>query len=829
MSPVLQMCDFAVHDSIFDKPAIFNPSFARDWRTISGTLEDLRAQVQKGGAFVPSALHSAHRNNSAFRSSGLAVVDIDHGLTIEQFLQHPLAQYAAWVYTTCSHDPANGKHRFRVVFRLPSCIEDPDLFRAVNTILSSALGGDKSCRDVVRIFYGNSRSEHPLWQPDAVLPSSILDDASREAARARSSYNPDLADYDSDSIEKARFVLEGVIPPTNDGERELFIRVTAAARSVGMELFPCWSDWASRGHHGKGKNSRQATERFFQGLRGSSLGSLFFLASDLDPNWRDRLPDELKGGGGEDHMRRSFPRVAGYSHEDFLNPFDFQFEPSSSEPDYGLFNPDAPWAARIQPTPPPPARAPRSNDNEDDDDDGPLPPPSPEEWAKTLAEAERLELDTPKRRGPGKNKANANADGESENLTAFLKAEINTLYPGLRLNLVNLELEYGPAHSPQIIQDLPNTYIHVNERTGRNITKSLVADITSVVATQNSYHPVRRYIEACSVNATPCPYFDRLGTELLGEPTDSLQAPTLPNGELLSNAVLKRFLIAAVARVFNPGCSMPWMPILVGSQNCGKSKFFEYLTPPSPNDPGTFPWVCYLQQGIKQLKERPHSLHAGWIVVLDETERYFRREYVEELKNLVSVSVDRSARKYENERSFPRAFVLAGATNSTDFLRDPTGNRRFMPIHVVGKKPSMENPRIKTIDLDRLQKDRDSIWAAAYRAYLDQPVWEFSSYELESIRGYIEGFFADNPIQANVMAALSRNISGHARNGDPYITLADLFSWLRLDITDHRAMTTPVTDVLKRLGYVSRRQRVMGRITYIWVAPTAPDQAKIPA
>lgn len=824
MSPVLHLCEFAVHDSIFDKPETWDPSYAKGWKTISGTLEDLRAQVQKGGAFVPSALHSAHRSNSAFRSSDLAVVDIDHGLSVEQFLEHPLAQYAAWVYTTCSHDPVNEKHRFRAIFRLPSRIEDPDLFRAINTILSSALGGDKSCKDVARIFYGNSRAEHPLWQPDAVLPSSILDDANREAARARSSYNPDLAHYDSDSIEKARFVLEGVIPPTNDGERDLFIRVTAAARSAGMELFPCWSDWASRGHHGKGKNSRQAGERFFLGLRGSSLGSLFFLASDLDPTWRDRLPDELKGGAGEDPMRRSFPMVAGYSHEDFLNPFDFQFEPSPAEPDYGLFNPDAPWAARAKPSPPPQPRNP-GNDFEDDQDD-PLPPPSPEEWAKTLAEAERSEADSPKRRSPGRPKANA--EGEGENLTALLKEEINALYPGLRLNLVNLELEYGPARSPQIIQDLPNTYIHINERTGRNATKSLVADITSVVASQNSYHPVRRYIEACSVNAAPCPYFDRLASELLGEPTDNLQAPKLPNGELLSNAVLKRFLIAAVARVFSPGCSMPWMPILVGSQNCGKSKFFEYLTPPSPSDPGTFPWVCYLQQGIKQLKEKPHSLHAGWIVVLDETERYFRREYVEELKNLISVSVDRSARKYENERSFPRAFVLAGATNSTDFLRDPTGNRRFMPIHVAGKVPSRENDSIKTIDLDRLQRDRDSIWAAAYKAYLDKPVWEFTSYELESIRGYIEGFFADNPIQANVMSVLSRNISGYARTGEAYVTLADLFSWLRLDITDHRSMTTPITDVLKRLGYTSRRQRIMGRITYIWVAPSPPEQAGNP-
>ena len=100
---------------------------------------------------------------------------------------------------------------------------------------------------------------------------------------------------------------------------------------------------------------------------------------------------------------------------------------------------------------------------------------------------------------------------------------------------------------------------------------------------------------------------------------------------------------------------------------------------------------------------------------MDEFERYSKRKYCEELKNLVSVSVDNSARKYENERPFPRSFVLAGATNSRDFLVDPTGNRRFMPILVNGVVSARENPDLRIIDLDRLKLERDSIWSAAYK------------------------------------------------------------------------------------------------------------------
>jgi len=167
---------------------------------------------------------------------------------------------------------------------------------------------------------------------------------------------------------------------------------------------------------------------------------------------------------------------------------------------------------------------------------------------------------------------------------------------------------------------------------------------------------------------------------------------------------------------------------------------FQYLTPPDPNSPGSYPWVSTVQQGIEYIKDRPHALHAGWIVVLDEAERYFARKHKESLKNLLSVAVDRSARKYENEKSFPRSFVMAGATNNADFLTDPTGNRRFMPIVCQGVVPSKQDPNLKIIDLDRLKKDRDSIWSAACKAYLDDPVHTFSSWEISEIADYVSSF-----------------------------------------------------------------------------------------
>jgi predicted kinase len=40
---------------------------------------------------------------------------------------------------------------------------------------------------------------------------------------------------------------------------------------------------------------------------------------------------------------------------------------------------------------------------------------------------------------------------------------------------------------------------------------------------------------------------------------------------------MQRMMIGAVARAYNPGCSMSWLPILVGAQGVGKSMFSRNL------------------------------------------------------------------------------------------------------------------------------------------------------------------------------------------------------------------------------------------------------------
>jgi hypothetical protein len=824
---------FATHPSIRNKPPHWQTDFASDWQTQESDLTDLRAHVTSGGAFVGAAMDSTHRSSAAFRCSDLAVVDVDHGLDLDAFSAHPLAEHACFVYTTHSHGPDHP--RFRVLFRLPQRIHDPDLYKAVVTILTTALGGDRSCTDPCRLFYGSDTAEVPLWNPDARLPLSIIDDARTELVRQRNRRAEDRI-ADDESIGQAVFVLENILEPTIDGQRDRFIKITAAACSGGEAVFPAWQHWASRCHHTSGHRSKQGTERFYYSFRNTraSLATLFYLAEEDHPDWRDQLPPELRS------TSLSFAathKAAGYSPEDYMhggfdNPaFGDDVPMAEALIDDGtvsLFDENRPWAvpaATAVAAPPAPAGDPSTDfadpvdlvedDNPDDYDDhgccfedsedGDLPVP------RDQRRPDRPDIELPRRRGRPRT---------SNNIIHEIHQRLRLLYPGLRRNLMNQDLEYGPVEQPRSVKDITTAYCRLSANAPRPFPKTLVIDVANVVADENAVHPVQAYLNHCAASAKPCPYFKHLATELLGLKPDPLLNPTLfrgpEKGRAVADVILERFLVGAVARVLNPGCTHDWMPILIGTQNCGKSNFFQYLTPPAAMDPGVYPWSSTIQQGIRTIKEKPHLLHAGWIVVLDETERYFQRNYVEEFKNLVSVAVDRSARKYENERNFQRAFVLAGAANSDDFFVDPSGNRRFMPIVVAGKVPSPEDPSTMIIDLDRLKQDRDAIWAAAYKAYLDNPVHTFSADEIKQMAEYQENFRSDNPFDGRVRAVLGIQHSG-VHHGQNYVTMSDLYKWLEIPVDRHNSVRIPISDALKNLGYVLKRVRIGGEPRRIWV------------
>ncbi len=176
----------------------------------------------------------------------------------------------------------------------------------------------------------------------------------------------------------------------------------------------------------------------------------------------------------------------------------------------------------------------------------------------------------------------------------------------------------------------------------------------------------------------------------------------------------KRWMIAAVARVYEPGCQVDTILIAEGPQGIGKSSAFRALAVKDA-------WFACDLPDIKH-KDSVHHVLGPWIVELDELDALTRKEATS-VKSYVSRRTDRARLSYGKlSTNHPRRVVFCGTTNEDTYNTDATGGRRFWPFKVR-----------QVIDVAAIERDRDQLWAEAVHCYRDGEPWYLNEPALEKI------------------------------------------------------------------------------------------------
>jgi predicted P-loop ATPase len=168
---------------------------------------------------------------------------------------------------------------------------------------------------------------------------------------------------------------------------------------------------------------------------------------------------------------------------------------------------------------------------------------------------------------------------------------------GLKYNLMNKQVEQdGKPIEPDFI------HFELLERGFDIGSKDFAIDAFYYLAKKNSYHPVVDYLNQC---------YEKHGDSAV-HLLDAPSARYLGTTEPLYDVFLRKTLISAVARAFEPGCDVQTVLILQGKQDLGKSSFFRIL--------GNKWFDDSLSDRVGD-KDELLKLHSAWITEWGELDR----------------------------------------------------------------------------------------------------------------------------------------------------------------------------------------------------------------
>lgn len=325
----------------------------------------------------------------------------------------------------------------------------------------------------------------------------------------------------------------------------------------------------------------------------------------------------------------------------------------------------------------------------------------------------------------------------------------------------------------------------LSQRYGISVRTDIVMNAVLLVADATHFHDVREYLEGLEWDGVP---------RVRSMPSTYLR---VADSEYVQLAFMK-WMIAAVARVMQPGCKVDNVLILEGKQGARKSTALKVLAG------GQWFTDTPIQIGNKDT----YAVMAGkWVIELAELDSLNKADS-SAVKSFFATAVDRFRNFYgKRATDVPRQCVFAGSVNFDTYLKDESGNRRYWPLRVGG-----------LVDIDGIARVRDQLWAEAVLLYRAGVVWHVTEqerplFEVEQAERYEGDVYEDKIAKALEYVSHTTMES----------ILADI---LKLDTSKWTlAEQRRIGKALKSLGWVRKRESTGSRGWYYVREEQEPEAA----
>ncbi len=313
--------------------------------------------------------------------------------------------------------------------------------------------------------------------------------------------------------------------------------------------------------------------------------------------------------------------------------------------------------------------------------------------------------------------------------------------------------------------------LYIEETYGLYVPQIRILEMLKTTATERSFHPIKAFIQSEIWDGK-----ERIDTVIIRY--------LKGKDDLLTRAQTRKWMIAAVARIFDPGCKFDHVLTLSGPEGAGKSTFFKILakltraqtrkwmiaavarifdpgckfdhvlTLSGPEGAGKSTFFKILANGEwftdsfsfkHDDKTKVEEITGHWIVELSELSGMDSKQDPQLIKAFLSREKDEIRPAYARKcETIPRSNVFAGSTNQSNFLQNCNGNRRWWIIPIQ----SDEGPESWQA---ALKAEVPQLWAEAYHYYQEgEPI--FLSKEMEAAARRLQEQFTESQWQAALKA-----------------------------------------------------------------------------
>lgn len=317
-----------------------------------------------------------------------------------------------------------------------------------------------------------------------------------------------------------------------------------------------------------------------------------------------------------------------------------------------------------------------------------------------------------------------NAFRADDQLNLYLKhnefSQEHELTQDIQLGNTTLKKGELPSNFESVVK------VYFENVIGAAFTSQAMLDGMETFLSERSYNPVKEYMENARDKWDKKQRINKMLQVYLGA----------EDKELISK-IATMWLVGAVAKVYKPYVKFDYVLDLVGGQGVGKTSFLQKIG-----------GQWYTDAVTDFANKDNYDIMLKHLIVNDDEMVASDRMSFAETKSFISKTSLRFRKPYmRRTQEFAKNFVLARTSNHIEYLKDKTGERRFLPVLACNKQQ-------KKHPMNMTPETVEQIWGEAVTIYEKGFDLMFDDETEKELHEYREQFMFRDEIEIQVLQYL---------------------------------------------------------------------------